>query len=291
MSRTILAAAACVALLAAADRAAAQTTLIAADGGYASYENFSSAAGYMYSVNVSGGGSYAGISTTVGSGSNGISVLGSTATLEAGVNDSDDATTVSVQWRTRTYTEANNQHPPLPLGEAYLCSDVLNLQGVQGAFALQMNYSPDVESAADAQTDAPAGALFLGWFDSSTGTWLNAANMSSTVGTDAKGPFLGSFAQFWSEHSGDNLADYAGYWGVNTSDTGEDADSAWAILDGLNGQFAVVPEPGTLAMTAAAALALLPLLRRKRAAILRGLNRWVRVESRQFQPTRLVGEN
>ena len=81
-----------------------------------------------------------------------------------------------MQWRTRTYTEASKQHPPLPLGEPYLCSDVLNLQGVQGAFALQINYSPLVEPEAMAQSDAAGGSLFLGLLGSSPTDPLTRTN-------------------------------------------------------------------------------------------------------------------
>ena len=298
MFRTFLAAAACVAMLAAADSAVAENLLSAADSGY---DNFSSAAGYLYSVRVPNGGSYAGISTTVGSN------LGSTATIEEGENDSGAEATVSMQWRTRTYAEVSEQHPPLPLGEPHLVSDVLNLQGVQGAFALQISYSPLVEPEAMAQSDAAGGSLFLCLLSSSptdplTPEWVNAATGSPTIGTspiigsddgtsdDGNCPFLESFADFRSSHTGD-LSQYVGDWGVNTNDSGDDADTVWAILDGLNGEFAVVPEPGTLVLAAVGGIGLLPLLRRKRAAILRGLNRLVRVGSRQSPPTRLVGEN
>ena len=144
-----------------------------------------------------------------------------------------------------------------------------------GVYALQMNYSPNAESATDAQFDGPNGYLFLAWLDPVSGYWLNAANMSNTGGTDAKGPYQGSFADFEANHQGQPLADYVGYWGVNIdgSDSSGNHDTVWAVVDNLDGQFAVVPEPGTFALIGAAAVALLPvLLRRKLKQMFRHAN-------------------
>jgi len=53
---------------------------------------------------------------------------------------------------------------------------------------------------------------------------------------------------------------------VNTAgndDLGND-DTVWAVVDGLNGQFAVVPEPGTVTLLAAGGLSLLAYAWRRR---------------------------
>jgi hypothetical protein len=42
-----------------------------------------------------------------------------------------------------------------------------------------------------------------------------------------------------------------GSWGVDTAD-----DAVWAVVDTTGGEFAAVPEPGTLALLAAGAAAL-----------------------------------
>jgi hypothetical protein len=265
MSRTVIATAAWIVLMGSACCASAQSLLPAADSGYDNYYSFSSASSAAYSLAVPAGGSYSGISTTVGSG---VNVLGSTAELVGGSNTSGSPTTITMTWRNRADVEtaAGGTHPPLPVGEAYLASDVVDLEGVQGVMALQMNYSPAVESATDAHFDSLDGALFLGWLDPTSQSWVNAANMSPTIGTDSKGPYQGSFANFCLQHAGQPLADYVGYWGVNTSgndDLGND-DTVWAVVDGLNGQFAVVPEPGTVTLLAAGGLSLLAYAWRRR---------------------------
>ena len=102
MSKTLTATTLCIALLATAGYASAQNLLTAADSGYNNLNSFLSGAGYVYSAAVPDGGSYAGISSTVGSG---VNVLGSTATLVAGNNTSGSSTTVSMQWRNRAEVE------------------------------------------------------------------------------------------------------------------------------------------------------------------------------------------
>ena len=55
----------------------------------------------------------------------------------------------------------------------------------------------------------------------------------------------------------DGLA--VGSWGINTSN-----DTIWVVTDHTAGSFAVVPEPGTLALLAAALLSLIAYAWRKR---------------------------
>ncbi len=81
--------------------------------------------------------------------------------------------------------------------------------------------------------------IYLVWLDPGDGRWENAVR--GNVGTNLGGFRRGAWP------SGDMTL---GDWGVDTAD-----HTVWAVLD-HNSQFAVVPEPGTLALLMAAAAVL-----------------------------------
>jgi hypothetical protein len=175
---------------------------------------------------------YAGLDSrvTAASGSGGYGMIGSEATILAGANTSGSAQTVTMQWRTRAQADAGSD----------LVSDVVSLGGMTlgsgsqtSPFVLQMSYNPmGSEEAAAAE-----GLIYLAWLDPGDGQWENAVR--GNVGGNPSGFQLGAWVP------GDMRL---GDWGVNTAD-----HTVWAVLD-HNSQFAVVPEPSTLALLAAAAV-------------------------------------
>ena len=178
--------------------------------------------------------------------------LGSTARIW----EMTSSGTVTHRWRNRAHVETPSEveHPLLPSWAAYLASDVVNVTAPSGTYALQMNYSPSVESPYDEAIDALLGRLFLGWLDTTTDPddpqWVNAANKQrdgAREGADSKGPFQGSWNEFRTTHTGP-LSDYVGYWGVEIDNSDPQYDnSVWAVVD-TGGTFGVVPEPGTLVL-------------------------------------------
>lgn len=180
--------------------------------------------------------------------------LGSTARIW----ETDAPCTVTHSWRNRAHVETTlePEHPLLPSWAPYLASDVVNVTVSSGNLALQMNYSPLVETPVDEIIDAPLGRLFLGWLDTTTDPndpqWVNAANKlrgSARGGPDANGPYLGSWNEFRASHTGP-LSDYLGYWGVEIDNADPLYDNTvWAVVN-TNGAYAVVPEPNALVILA-----------------------------------------
>lgn len=142
---------------------------------------------------------------------------------------------VGMAWRTRTASEKS------------LVSEVLNLTGMHvisgtqtDTFALQMSYDP----ASLVAGEKP----MLGWLDPGDSKWKNA------VAGDIGGTPTFHDNVAWS--SSMVLGDY-GYYSSGSTYV------AWAVVD-HNGQFAVIPEPGTLALLATAFISLLAYAWRKR---------------------------
>jgi hypothetical protein len=187
--------------------------------------------------------SYANLESTVKStaGSGGQSMVGSTATILAGT--ASVPATVSMAWRTATTNEG-------------LVSDVVDLTGMgvvdgqtrngsvhTNTFVLQMDYSPlgvEGRTGLSELGAAEAGLIQMDYLDLGLGNQWEpavAGNFGSSndyfVGV---GPWNGDT----------NLGD----WGVNTAN-----HTVWAVLD-HNSEFAVVPEPGTLALLATGAISL-----------------------------------
>ena len=181
-------------------------------------------------------------------GTDGAAMVGSVAKLLYGT-PSEAKTAVSMAWRTRTVTEASN-----PL----LISDVVNLTGMgpgggegqTDKFVLQMSYDPTLLIGGSEADMAAAGGIYLATFDAGTQTWKNAilGNHGDNSGGTA------NVQGVW--NSTDDTA--LGTWGVDAAD-----HVVWAVVD-HNSQFAVIPEPGTLALLAAGLLGLLAYAWRKR---------------------------
>jgi|GEM_PF-2559248 len=204
--------------------------------------------------------------------------LDTTASIRAGVNGGS-ATTVSMAWRTRTDIEVDSrgyptdgiQMPPMAYDSYGMISDVFDLNGVAGAYVLEVSYDEDsrvITNTGWGYTEegmAALGFIYLGWFEDTPGggaiptvcEWVNAVDGNSTTGSGAVTNYLGSYDDFIAEYTdaATDLSKYLGSWGVDTT-----GDTVWAYLD-HNSEFGSVPEPATIGMLA---LGFLVLQRRKR---------------------------
>ena len=199
--------------------------------------NSQTAFGPALTAPVAQNGSYANLESTVKSttGSGGQGMVGSMASILAGTNSTASAQTVSMAWRTQTYSEGTR-----------LASDVLDLSGMAlngsggqtSPFVLQMDYATDLLGGDEAIL-ATDEMIHLDWLNSNTNQWENA--IDGNVGTNSNHFYLGAWP------TGDMTL---GDWGVNTAN-----HTAWAMLD-HNSQYAVTPEPGTLALLGAGAIVL-----------------------------------
>ncbi len=108
--------------------------------------------------------------------------------------------------------------------------------GQTAPFVLQMSYDSDALPGTSAADDP----LYLAWLDPLTGLWVNAVN--GNVGINSGNYEVGAYP------NGDTTL---GDWGVNTAN-----QTVWAVVN-HDGEFAVVPEPSTMALLMAAAIGLL----------------------------------
>ncbi len=190
--------------------------------------------GGSYTVAVNAGGSYANMANATSSFGNGrataASVLGGT------VGAPSAGTTLATSFATAS-SAAN---------DGLRLSDVYSFSGT-GAdiFVLQLS-----------MTSVATGS-YLGWLNTATNEWVNAVEGNTgNNATAAQQGFLGSYADFLTAYQGEQLADYIGAYGVDAStdpDTGTQTVTVWAVLN-HNSDFAIVPEPSTWALLAAALL-------------------------------------
>ena len=213
---------------------------------------------------VAAGNSYAGLGSTIANLTTG--ELRTTAVILGG-NASAQAD-VSMAWRTRTAAEKTQ-------AGGGLVSEVLDLTGVAptvgggtlngshqtDTFVLEMSYDPSSLLTIWGETDAELaihGGLYLGYLDlgpdgtpgSADNEWIPAVDGNFGGTPDYVGDVAYNSNYFV-------LGDY----GVDTAD-----HVVWAVVD-HNSEFAVVPEPSTLALLGVGAIAVLVYaLRRRNAA-------------------------
>jgi MYXO-CTERM domain-containing protein len=224
-------------------------------------------------------------SSGTGTATNGTPVaLNSTATVLYYKNSSGTDSTVSMNWRTRTATEAKFQEPLQGGGlngsgqvVGYLISDVVSLTGMVNngsasgqtdPFVLQVSYTeallgPDLTSAANHEAmGAPLGRIYLSWKDNSN-TWVNAVagNFGGSTTFAGATSWLSYYNTTSSVDDYSDIADFLGAYGVDPTN-----NFAWAVLN-HNSEFAVIPEPSTLVLGGLALLGLAGAgLRRRRMA-------------------------
>ena len=170
---------------------------------------------------------------------------------------------------------------------------MVNLTGIPtgstaSAYAFQMSYdSAAVGSPSYIASAASGGFLYLGFRDTDDGKWYNAVSLNNSLaysgsegntavgslvqsnstnfgnnGTSTYRDYQGSWTAFMAgpgSAPGANLTSLLGSWGVDTTN-----NVAWAVVD-HDAEFAVVPEPGTLALLATGAAALVIAYRRRKA--------------------------
>lgn len=212
-----------------------------------------------------------------GFGPGGAEGFGSTLTFLAGEVSANTTVSVSVRKPNDNEVFGYSTTPPLndSAGWSSLLSDVFQVTGVAGpgtvvdgktqtdVFALQISYLDNnlanTNTTAEAymedyiyehgyvkswtETDiAAAGELQIA-FVNTAGVYLDDDSGTINPGTTVVENYQGAWATFAAANgvTDANLSDFNGSWGVDTVN-----NNIWLITD-HNTEFAVVPEPGTLA--------------------------------------------
>jgi hypothetical protein len=195
------------------------------------------------------------------------------------------SSTVTMAWRARNSNEngITGVHQPIfPQGIWNLSSDVVDIENVPSAtsFAMEMSFQDDINTALDGGLPSTVAGTYLAKWNPSAGTagqWVNAAStvtpgsLAVTGVADTLSDFL---AQEYAAHPGiphdQLLADLVGSWGVafNTNPSTPGVGTSWAIVNNGDGQFAVVPEPSTLALLGASLAGFLAYRFRRKASLL-----------------------
>ena len=165
--------------------------------------------------------------------------MGTQAMILASANLGSQST-VGMDWRQATAAEKVIAHAPI-------VSDVMNLTGVPEGldYAMSMTYDDTVGAIAGHEAAlAAAGRIYL--VSDTSGPWRNAVlDNTASAGQFAATNFQGAFATYQSAvliaHPTATLADELGAWGVDPS-----TNVVWAVLNHAS-DFAVVPEPATMA--------------------------------------------
>ncbi|MFI5382398.1 MAG: PEP-CTERM sorting domain-containing protein, partial [Tepidisphaerales bacterium] len=179
---------------------------------------------------------YAGLSSKSGG------AKGTTAKLLSG----NGTAPVTEAWRNATTAETTPGNAIFGVGfhasAPTILSDVMDINGVTGTYAMSMTYAPPPNEA----VAAAAGEIELAYFDN-TGHWVPAEPNAHMVG-GIHDPIPTDFSSF-----------AVGTYGVNI-----DQHVVWEVLD-HNSFVAVVPEPATIGLLGLSALGL-TIRRRRRTA-------------------------
>ena len=208
----------------------------------------------MLSAQVASGSTLAGLfSTSTGAGS-----VGTTATLINSANVGSQET-VTMTWRQATATE-KNVHVRNPL-----VSDVVQLGGVPEGldYVMSMSFNPNALGITpNVLTLAANQRIYLVSDTGTAGAWENAVLGNTGQAGSLAGFYDETYAKFLADHSGATLASQLGAWGVDTT-----GDVVWAVLNHAS-DFAVVPEPATLAFLLLGGIAMTGAgLKRRRPAV------------------------
>ncbi len=184
-----------------------------------------------------------------------------TATIMAGLNSgtfSGGTSDVTAAWRTPTPAELAAAVAP--------DSNVVRFLGMGSGSGEPIQTDPFVLQMTFNAANIPASGAYLGWLDPNgpggQPIWENAVlgNFRNNATPQEEG-VVGSFATFQSTIGDTNIADYIGAWGYDP--TGGDV---WAVVN-HNSEFAVVPEPSTIALAAMALLGTVALRRKRRTPV------------------------